>query len=49
MQRINGSFYADLFLMLANATDTRMTATEVAERHEEKLLNVRSSIRKIAQ
>jgi len=37
-QRINGSFYADLFLMLANATDTRMTATEVAERHEEKLL-----------
>ena len=37
-QRINGSFYADLFLMLANSTDTRMTATEVAERHEEKLL-----------
>ena len=36
--RIQGSFYADLFLMLANATDTRMTATEVAERHEEKLL-----------
>ncbi len=36
--RINGAFYADLFLMLANATDTRMTATEVAERHEEKLL-----------
>ena len=37
-QRIEGSFYADLFLMLANQTDTRMTATEVAERHEEKLL-----------
>lgn len=36
--RINGAFYADLFLMLANATDSRMTATEVAERHEEKLL-----------
>lgn len=36
--RIRGCFYADLFLMLANATDTRMTATEVAERHEEKLL-----------
>lgn len=36
--RINNAFYADLFLMLANATDTRMTATEVAERHEEKLL-----------
>mgnify|MGYP000023408816 CR=1 FL=1 len=37
-QRINRGFYSDLFLMLANATDTRMTATEVAERHEEKLL-----------
>lgn len=37
-QRIQSCFYADLFLMLANATDTRMTATEVAERHEEKLL-----------
>lgn len=36
--RIQGSFYADLFLMLANQTDSRMTATEVAERHEEKLL-----------
>ncbi len=36
--RIQSCFYADLFLMLANATDTRMTATEVAERHEEKLL-----------
>lgn len=37
-ERIRGSFYADLFLMLANNTDGRMTATEVAERHEEKLL-----------
>ena len=37
-ERIKGSFYADLFLMLANQTDSRMTATEVAERHEEKLL-----------
>ena len=37
-QRIRTSFFADLFLMLANAADTRMTATEVAERHEEKLL-----------
>jgi hypothetical protein len=37
--RIKQAFYEDLFLMLANAgTDTRMTATEVAERHEEKLL-----------
>jgi len=37
-ERVRGAFYADLFLMLANQTDTRMTATEVAERHEEKLL-----------
>ena len=36
--RIDWCFYADLFLMLANQTDARMTATEVAERHEEKLL-----------
>lgn len=36
--RIDGAFYADLFLMLANQSDARMTATEVAERHEEKLL-----------
>ncbi len=38
-QRIDRAFYADLFLMLALAgPNTRMTATEVAERHEEKLL-----------
>lgn len=37
-ERIRGAFHADLFMMLANQTDTRMTATEVAERHEEKLL-----------
>ena len=37
-ERIRGSFYADLFLMIANSTNTSMTATEVAERHEEKLL-----------
>lgn len=37
-ERIKGAFYADLFLMLANGTNGAMTATEVAERHEEKLL-----------
>jgi hypothetical protein len=38
-ERVRGAFYADLFLMLANAgPNTRMTATEVAERHEEKLI-----------
>jgi len=38
-ERIRTSYYADLFLMLQSAPrDGRMTATEVAERHEEKLL-----------
>jgi len=37
-QRIRGSFYADLFLMISSGQDGRMTATEVAERHEEKML-----------
>lgn len=37
-ERIRSAFSADLFLMLANSTNTNMTATEVAERHEEKLL-----------
>lgn len=36
-QRINRAFFADLFLMLS-MTRKDMTATEVAERHEEKLL-----------
>lgn len=36
--RINSCFYADLFLMMANDTRSGITATEVAERHEEKLL-----------
>jgi len=36
-QRINSAFFADLFLMLSS-TNKSMTATEVAERHEEKLL-----------
>lgn len=38
-ERINSAFYADLFLMLATA-DKNMTATEVAERHEEKLVQL---------
>lgn len=37
-ERINSAFFVDLFLMLATADLGRMTATEVAERHEEKLL-----------
>lgn len=37
-ERIRSAFSADLFLMLANSTNSSMTATEVAERHEEKML-----------
>ncbi|CAB4161356.1 Head-to-tail connector protein, podovirus-type [uncultured Caudovirales phage] len=37
-ERIKQHFYEDLFLMLANDTRSGITATEVAERHEEKLL-----------
>lgn len=37
-ERVRGAFYADLFLMLANDNRSGITATEVAERHEEKLL-----------
>jgi hypothetical protein len=35
---IKSHFYEDLFLMMANDTRSGITATEVAERHEEKLL-----------
>ncbi len=37
-ERINSTFYADLFLMMANDQRSGITATEVAERQEEKLL-----------
>ncbi|SAL47389.1 Bacteriophage head to tail connecting protein [Caballeronia arvi] len=37
-QRIKSAFYEDLFLMLANNVNSNMTATEVAELHEEKML-----------
>ena len=36
--RIDSAFYADLFLMLAADDRSGVTAREVAERHEEKLL-----------
>lgn len=36
--RIQQTFYADLFLMLANDERSGTTAREIAERHEEKLL-----------
>jgi len=38
--RIESAFYADLFLMLSRMDRSGVTATEVAERHEEKLLMI---------
>lgn len=38
-QRINQSFFVDMFLMIANnQSGPQQTATEVAEKHEEKML-----------
>ena len=37
-QRISKVYYEDLFLMLANSDRRQITATEIAERQEEKLL-----------
>ena len=39
-QRIDRSFYADLFLMLAMSDRRQITAREIEERHEEKLLQL---------
>ena len=39
-ERIRSAMYSDLFLMLANIDNSNMTATEVAERHEEKLVQL---------
>lgn len=37
-QQIDSAFYVDLMMMLASRDNPQMTAREVAERHEEKLL-----------
>jgi hypothetical protein len=39
-ERINSAFFVDMFMMLDNQTNEKMTATEVAERHEEKMLMI---------
>lgn len=36
--RIRAGYFADMFLMMANDVRSGVTATEIAERHEEKLL-----------
>ena len=38
--RVRKAFFSDLFMMLSNSTNPQMTATEVAERHEEKMLMI---------
>lgn len=37
-QRLNRAFFADLFMMIANDDRAQITAREIAEKHEEKLL-----------
>jgi len=37
-ERIRGGMYTDVFRMFSSGADPTMTATEVAERHEEKML-----------
>lgn len=39
-ERINSAMYADLFLMLAMSDRRQITAREIEERHEEKLLQL---------
>lgn len=39
-RRVSVGFYEDMFLMLANTDRREITAREVAERHEEKLLQL---------
>lgn len=39
-ERINAAFYADLWLMMAQSDRRQITATEVEERHEEKMLQL---------
>jgi hypothetical protein len=46
-ERVRSAFYADLFLMLDNDTNPRMTATEVAERHEEKLMMLGPTVERL--
>lgn len=38
--RVNSAFYADLWLMMADSDRREVTAREVAERHEEKMLQL---------
>ena len=48
-QRISKAYYEDLFLMLANTNRRTITAREVDERHEEKLLALGPVLERINQ
>lgn len=48
-QRVQRSFYEDLFLMLANTDRSGITAREIEERHEEKLLALGPVLEQINQ
>lgn len=48
-ERISRAFYEDLFLMLANTNRTQITAREIEERHEEKLLALGPVLERINQ
>jgi len=48
-QRISRAFYEDLFLMLANTNRSQITAREIDERHEEKLLALGPVLERINQ
>lgn len=46
-ERIRSAFHADMFLMISSADKNGMTATEVAERHEEKLLMIGPTLERL--
>lgn len=48
-QRISKAYYEDLFLMLANTNRRQITAREIEERHEEKLLGLGPVLERINQ
>jgi hypothetical protein len=48
-QRISRSYYEDLFLMLAQSDRRQITAREIEERHEEKLLALGPVLERINQ
>lgn len=46
-QDVNSWFYADLFAMMLNGEPSEMTAREVAERHDEKLLMLGPALERV--